>query len=332
MSTKTNVLSALESRRGDYVSGQELAETLNRSRTAVWKAVKTLREDGHGIVAVTNRGYSLLSGSDLLSEEGLRAALPERYKNCPITVLRVTDSTNTQTKKCAVDGAPHGTLLLAEEQTAGRGRYGKTFFSPYGAGLYMSLLLKPAVRDADLQMITVAAANAVCTAIEKLTQLEPKIKWVNDIYLDGKKICGILTEAVTDFETGSVESIIVGVGVDCAIDQSTLPEELRGIVGSIGKERISRNQLAAEIASGILDSFHDLSDRAIIDLYRKKSMMIDREIYFMRGGQRFQARVTGISDSGALLVRLPSGEETALTSGEVSIGSLSENMDGGPAG
>ena len=328
MSTKTDVLAVFESNRNVFVSGQEFAKTLNVSRTAIWKAVKSLQEDGHRIAAVTNKGYSLLSESDLLSEEGLRAALPKRYKNCPVKVLSITDSTNTQTKISAIGGAPHGMLLLAEQQTDGRGRYGKHFFSPYGAGLYMSILLKPTAVTAAPQLITVAAANAVCAAIEKLTPLIPKIKWVNDIYLDGKKICGILTEAVTDFESGSIESIIVGVGINCAIDEDMLPDELRGIVGSLGKGRVSRNRLAAEIVSGILDSFNDLTDGAIIDFYRARSMLLGMDINFTRGDQRIQARVIGISDSGGLLVILPSGEKIAFNSGEVSIGSLALNSDG----
>ena len=322
MSTKNDVLSVFERERNRYISGQELAETLKISRTAVWKAVKGLEEDGHKILAINNKGYKLEAGSDLLSEEGIRVNLPERFRTCPITVLNTTDSTNTQAKKLVLEKAEHGTMLLAEEQTAGRGRYGKSFFSPRGFGLYMSLILKPSLDMADPQMITVATAVAVCRAIEKLTDKKPQIKWVNDIYLDGKKICGILTEAVTDFESGSIESIVVGVGVDCTMDKAIIPEELCGIIGSLGVEAISRNRLAAEIAAGILISFENLGSSEIIDEYRKRSLMFGREINFMRGNERLSAKVTGISDSGGLLVCLDSGENIALTSGEVTIGSL----------
>ncbi len=325
MPTKNDVLAVLEFSRNRFVSGQELAETLNISRTAVWKAVKSLEEDGHRILAVTNKGYRLDSDSDLLTEEGVRANLPNQYKNLPITVLSVTDSTNTQAKKLAADAAPHGTILLAEEQTAGRGRYGKSFFSPRGAGLYMSVILKLHSGIAEPQMITVAAALAVCRAIEKLTDLKPLIKWVNDIYLDGKKVCGILTEAVTDFESGGIESIIVGVGVDCTTKEETLPPELHGIVGALGEGAVCRNRLAAEIAAGILDSFNDLGGSEIIDGYRARSLMHGKEISFMRNGEIFRAKVTGISDSGALLVCLDNGTEFELQSGEVTIGSMAGN-------
>lgn len=322
MSTKHDVLAVLERERDRYISGQELAETLKVSRTAVWKAVKSLEEDGHKILAISNRGYKLETNSDKLSEEGVRITLPEEYESCPITVLSITDSTNTQAKKLVMDKAPHGTIILAEEQTAGRGRYGKSFFSPRGAGLYMSLILKPSLGMSDPQMITIATAVAVCRAIEKLTAKKPQIKWVNDIYLDGKKICGILTEAVTDFESGSIESIVVGVGVDCTTDDSIIPEELRGIMGSLGVKELSRNRLAAEIAAGILVSFNKLGSREIIDEYRKRSLMFGREISFMRGNEKLCAKVTGISDNGSLLVHLASGEDLSLSSGEVTIGSM----------
>jgi len=318
MSTKNDILAVLESERECFVSGQELAEMLNISRTAVWKAVKSLEADGHRILAVTNKGYKLNAGSDLLSEEGMRVNLPQKYKSIPISVLEVTDSTNTQAKKLAADGAIHGTSLLAEEQTAGRGRYGKSFFSPRGAGLYMSVILKPRLGMKEPQMITLAAAVAVCKAIEKLTDKKPQIKWVNDVYLDGKKVCGILTEAVTDFESGGIESIIVGVGVDCTTKEESIPPELRDIVGTLDGE-ISRNQLAAEIYAVILDSFDMLDNGEIIEEYRKRSLMHGKVISFMRGSESRNARVTGISDTGALIVCTDSGENIKLQSGEVTI-------------
>jgi BirA family transcriptional regulator, biotin operon repressor / biotin---[acetyl-CoA-carboxylase] ligase len=322
MPTKKDVLYILENERERFVSGQELAEKLNISRTAVWKAVKSLEEDGHKILAVTNKGYKLDKGSDMLTEEGIRMYMSESMKEAPIIVMQTTDSTNTQAKKLALDKAVNGTILTAEEQTAGRGRSGKSFFSPPGAGLYMSIILKPDKNISDPQMITVAAAVSVCKAIEKLTEKHPQIKWVNDIYLDGKKICGILTEAVTDFESGGIESIVVGIGVDCAITEEMLPEELHGIVGSLEVSELSRNRLAAEIATGVFESFGKLGDNEIINEYRKRSMMPGREISFERGGKRLLADVTGINDMGNLLVRLKTGENLVLNSGEISIGNI----------
>lgn len=184
----------------------------------------------------------------------------------------------------------------------------------------MSIILKPDSSVTDPQMITVAAAVAVCKAIESLTEKQPQIKWVNDIYLEGKKICGILSEAVTDFESGSIESIVVGIGVDCSISKEMLPDELHGIVGSLGVEELSRNRLAAEIAAGVLDSLGKLGDVELIDEYRKRSLMYGKEIRFLYDGGMTFADVTGINDMGNLLVRLKTGENLVLNSGEVSIG------------
>ena len=322
MSTKADVLSMLEHDRSRYISGQELAQMLKVSRTAVWKAVKNLQEDGHRILAVTNKGYMLETESDLLSEEGIRFRLPEKYRGCGILVYSTIDSTNTQAKKLALDKAPHGTIILAEEQTAGRGRYGKSFFSPRAAGLYLSVILKPDKGASDTQMITVAAAVSVCRAIEKLTDKKPQIKWVNDIFLDGKKICGILSEAVTDFESGSIESLVVGVGVDCAMKEELVPLELRGIIGSLDAFGLSRNALAAEIAGEIFGLFERLGDREIIDEYRAHSLMFGKEISFIQSNELKSAKVKGISDNGGLVVTLESGEEKTLNSGEVTISGL----------
>ena len=322
MSTKNDVLYVLECERGRYLSGQELASRLDISRTAVWKAVKSLEEDGHKILAVTNKGYMLDGSSDMLSEQGIRVNLAEKYAANEIIIMSVTDSTSTQAKKLVMDGAAHGTLVLADEQTAGRGRQGKSFFSPRGEGLYMSIILKPHPNMKELQMITIAAAVSVCQAIEKLTDKKPQIKWVNDLYLDGKKVCGILSEAVMDFESGGIESIVVGVGVDCAINEEAVPEELRGIVGSLETKNLSRNKLAAEIASGILDGFDRLAENSVIDEYRSRSMMLGKYISFQRNNEKLQGIVTGISDSGNLLVRLANGKDLVLNSGEVTIGSL----------
>ena len=321
MATKDVVLAFLEQHRGRFVSGPELADALGVSRTAVWKAIQSLDAEGHTITAVKNKGYRLEMNSDQLSEAGLHIFLPERYASLPVVLFEKTDSTNTQAKRLSLEGAEHGTIVLACEQTAGRGRSGKSFFSPQ-SGLYITVILKPPAGMADPQKITIAAAVAVCRAIEAQTALVPKIKWVNDVYLDGKKICGILTEAVTDFESGGIESIVVGIGVNCVIPAECIPPELRGIVGALNAEGLSRNRLAADIAASVLDAFGDLEAPALIEEYRRRSFLYGREISFTRNGERLSGTVTGISDAGNLLVLLNSGKMLSLSSGEVSIGRM----------
>lgn len=321
LATKEAVLTFLEQNRGRFVSGSELAKALSLSRTAVWKAVQRLEEDGYAISAVKNKGYRLETDSDRLSGAGIRAFLPEKYRNNAVIFFEKTDSTNTQAKRFALEGAEHGTIVAASEQTAGHGQSGKSFFSP-DSGLYLTTILKPPTGMADPQKITIAAAVAVCRAIEAQTPLEPKIKWVNDVYLDGKKVCGILTEAVTDLESGGIDSIVVGAGVNCALEAENIPPELRGIAGSLNAKGLSRCRLASDIAGGILDAFDDLDAPTLIAEYRRRSFLYGMEISFRKNGEALSGTVTGISDAGNLLVRLSNGETLSLTSGEVSIGKI----------
>ena len=215
-------------------------------------------------------------------------------------------------------GAEHGTILAADMQTAGRGRSGKDFYSPMGTGLYMSVILKPNYTDIrDAQMITVSAAVVTARAIEELTGKHVMIKWVNDLFLDGKKICGILTEAVSDFESGRVESIVVGIGVNCAT--ADFPEGLENIAGSLGEERLSRNRLAALIADGLVEAFENPDDPTIIDEYRARSIITGKTIVYSQFGEERTGVVTGLNDKGNLIVRDEAGDEHIISSGEVRI-------------
>ncbi len=238
-----------------------------------------------------------------LCTEKIREALPDRLSGFPITVFDIIDSTNTRAKTLALSGAPHGTLLLAEEQTAGRGRTGKRFYSPKGTGLYMTLILR-SENNTDAQLLTIFAAVAVCKGIESLLGLSPQIKWVNDLYINDKKICGILCEAVKD-------AYIVGVGINCATE--TFPDELSLVAGSLSTS-LSRNQLAAEIYKNLLTPA-----RNILTEYKKRSLMSGRTITCEKNGIAFSAVVLDINDCGNLVVRKESGETVILSSGEVKI-------------
>ena len=322
MTTKSEILSALERSRGEFVSGAELAQMLHISRTAVWKAIKQLEQEGHGIETLAGRGYRLCEQSDLLSSEGISACLPPELENTPVYVLKTVDSTNTYLKRLALEGAAHGTLVLAEEQTAGRGRRGNSFFSPGNTGLYMSLLLRPESLDCDTQMMTVRVAVAVCKALESMTSVKPRIKWVNDIYADGRKLCGILSEAVADLESGSVESIVVGIGLNCTTTQDAFPPELRGIAGSLGGH-ICRNELAAKIVEGIMRELR-CDEQEVIAAYRLRSLMTGKAVRFLREGELLEGVAEGIADNGNLLVAMADGSELVLHSGEVSVKGLGE--------
>ena len=174
MSVKNEILHILESNKGKTVSGQELADMLEVSRTAVWKAINSLKDDGYNIKSTPNKGYSLAESSDVLSAEGIRLYLNEEFKNIPITVYKTIDSTNAKAKLLAVQNAEHGTTIIAEEQTKGRGRFGRDFFSPAESGIYMSIILKAELSIENSVLVTTAAAVAVCQAIEKFTSVYPK--------------------------------------------------------------------------------------------------------------------------------------------------------------
>ena len=247
MTVKQSVLRALGEARGASVSGEVLAQSLGVSRAAVWKAIKSLQGEGYRISAGTNRGYRLEEYPDLLTAEGISAMLPLELAQLDLRVFDEIDSTNLEAKRLAMTGLSR-CAVIADRQTAGRGRLGRSFYSPPGCGIYTSLLLRPRPDQlADVTLLTTAAGVAVCRALEKAAGVQAEIKWVNDLYLNGKKICGILTEGVTDFESGMIESIVIGYGVNFR-DDAHLPEELRPIVGSVfGAEppTVTRSALAA---------------------------------------------------------------------------------------
>ena len=319
---KTKILNALEAERGKYVSGEELAVSLGVTRAAVWKAVSSLRKEGHRISASTNRGYMLEASSDILTARGITSHLKDGSHVSQVICLGETDSTNNYAKKLAMNGASHGTLIAANHQTAGRGRHGHTFESPAGTGLYMSLILRPETDSAKFQMITVADAVAVCLAVEELypeARGNIGIKWVNDVIFRGKKISGILTEAVTGFESGEIESVVTGIGIN--VSTRKFSADASHIAGAIFTDddgvRFGRDELCARVADYIMAFAENLDDPAIIRAYRERSILTGHDVTFMKGEVKMSGHVEGIDDSGGLVVRNEAGEIETLRSGEV---------------
>ena len=318
MSVKQAVISLLEENRGRALSGQEIADSLKVSRAAVWKVVKSLQKEGFAITAVPNKGYLLQDKSDVLSPEGVRLALPEQLRSLPISVYKQLDSTNNQAKIAALEGALSGTIIIAEQQSAGRGRQGRSFYSPASEGLYMSILLRPENKSlGDCLLITVMAAVATAQAISELTGAQAQIKWVNDIFVDGKKVSGILTEAISDFESGTVEAVIVGIGINC--QNSNFPDELKHIATSLKAFNINRNRLAAEITANLF-SVLAYSDDLLIEEYRAKSYVLGKQITFEQNGCKLTGKAVDINLQGNLLVECENLIIT-LKAGEISIGS-----------
>lgn len=321
MSVKKQVLKILEENKGASISGETLAETMDVSRTAVWKAVQSLRDEGYKIDALTNRGYCLLEENDILSVPGIGNHLEEQFKSIDLHVYKTVDSTNNVAKKLAAEGAGHGTVVLAVHQTHGKGRLGRTFISPANSGIYLTLLLKPSFDMSQSVLITSAASVAVCRAIEKVCGQTPSIKWVNDLYLDGKKICGILTEAMTDFESGTIEYVALGIGINCHI--GSLPEDLRSIAGALEGD-FSKNQLAAEVINQTLSIVEDIEARSFISEYKERSFVLGKQIRIYKTGYSDTAVplngcALDIDQNGGLVVLYSDGQRETLSSGEISI-------------
>lgn len=311
MALKDDVLCYLREHSDQYVSGEDLAKIFDKSRAAVWKAIKALQKEGYGIDAVTNRGYRFDENSNVLNQEEI-----EKYLDfaCEVKYYDSIDSTNTQAKRFIAEGENEVMLVVANEQTQGRGRQGKSFYSPSQTGIYMSLAIHPNLQLQNAVAITTAASVAVCKAIEKLTDKKPTIKWVNDVYLDGKKICGILTEAVTDFETQTVTSVVIGVGVN--VDTAVFPSDIEN--ASCLGVKINRAELIGNIANE-LNSICLSGYEAFIEYYKAHSMIIGEDIVYYQNGEAFYARAVDINDTGALVVENDEGIRSTLSSGEITI-------------
>ena len=324
MSTKNLILKALRENNHGYLSGETLSNHLDISRTAVWKAIKALREEGYIIQAVTNKGYKLIEEDGIITEENLRAFLPANYKNNDIHIYDTLDSTNTKAKQLALEKAPHGTTIIALQQTAGKGRLGRSFFSPR-EGIYLSIIIKPTFDLSRSILVTAAAAVAVAEAVECVCKQKTEIKWVNDVYLKGKKICGILTEGITDFETGQIDAIVIGIGVNTTV--KGFPDNILNTVGAVEGD-YSKAALAAEIISKTLHFTENLEKRTFVNSYKQKSLVIGKDIRVYKGRYNISpedelpglpAKAIGIDDDGCLIVLYPDGQKETLSTGEISI-------------
>ena len=322
MTTKEKLLALLEDSKGTFFSGEEIARTLQVSRAAVWKAVSALREDGYTIDAATNKGYRLSPDSDILSPQGIRRFLKPEYRDLDLTVLPTAPSTNALVREKANQGCPEGCIIIACEQTAGRGRYGRQFFSPVDSGVYLSLLLRPtAYSPQQATCLTAAAAAAMCQAIEAVTGQQPGIKWVNDIFLRGKKVCGILTEAAVGLETGTLNYMVLGAGVNLYPPAEGFPEEIQPIAGSVLERSCpeAKNRLVGEFLNRFWDFYTHPECRTYLEDYRSRSLAIGQNVTVLSAGRAVSAYAYGIDDDFRLLVRYDSGKTEALSYGEIRI-------------
>ena len=277
---------------------------------AVSEAAAALTAQGYALEAVSRRGYRLLGGDPFCAE----AVGP--YP-APVQVYDTLESSNRTAKLLALDGAPHGTLVLTAHQSAGRGRLGRVFESPAGKGVYLSVLLRPAVPAASAQTATIGAAVAVCRAVQELCGLELGIKWVNDLYYQGKKVCGILTEAGTDLESGRLEWLVVGIGLNLTATAADWPPELAEKAGSLypgGPAPVSRAALAGAIARQLLALCPAFD---CLDEYRARCFVPGHWVTVCTGTETYAAKALAIDEEGRLVIQRENGRQEALRCGEV---------------
>ena len=307
MTVKSRLLELLEQHKGETLSGEDIGRELSCTRAAVWKAVNSLRQEGYPIEAGPNKGYMLARESNLISAEGIRLFLED--PQVEIKIFDAISSTNLEARQLAVSGmAGHGSFVVAMEQTAGRGRRGREFYSPKGSGIYLSVILEPKGTLEGSLLITTAAATAVYKAVKEVCGVKLGIKWVNDLYKDNRKVCGILTEAVTDFESGNIEFAIVGIGLNLYVEQEQFPKELQEIA--------DRNRLAAQIVNYLLEETRELK---LSEEYVEHNIVPGNEITITDNKSSRSARALAICPDGKLLVQETDGTQSKLAFGEISI-------------
>lgn len=322
MGTKEKLLALFEADKGKFFSGEELAARLAVSRTAVWKAVNSLRKEGYEIQAVQNKGYSLSVSTDILSIQGVEKYLNPEHSYIELEILPDIGSTNDYLREKAAQGKGEGYAVVAGAQTRGKGRTGRSFYSPADTGIYLSLLLRPKdCRPAQAVKFTTMAAVAACEAIENVSHRSPQIKWVNDIYIDGKKVSGILTEASVSLENGSLEYVLLGIGINVYPPEKGFPQELRETAGSVFQERKSdgKNQLTAGFLNRLMDIYTKEETGEYAEEYRKRSMVLGKRIQILTPEGEKGARALEIDKDCRLLVEYEDGNRELLRAGEIRI-------------
>lgn len=304
-----------------YVSGQELCNKFGVSRTAIWKVINQLKEAGYEIEAAQNKGYHLIAAPDVMTEAELESLKNTQWAGCEIYCFDSIDSTNTKAKELAEAGHPSGTLVVADQQTLGRGRRGRSWESPAGTGIFMTLMLKPDINPNNASMLTLVAAMATARAITEVTGEAAQIKWPNDIVMNGKKVVGILTEMSAQFDY--INHIVVGIGIN--VHNEEFPEEIAKTASSLLLEcghRIHR----ASLIEAFLEEFERLyavylETEDMSGLQKEyDSLLVNRgrQVRVLDPKEPFEGKAMGISKKGELIVDTWESRKL-VSSGEVSV-------------
>ena len=317
---KGEILKLLKETDG-YISGQELCEKFGVSRTAVWKVINQLKEEGYEIEAVRNKGYILKGSADVLSKEELESTIHTKWAGTQVAFFEETDSTNNEIRRLAEQGAPHGTLAVAERQLGGKGRRGRVWTSPAGVGIWMSMLLRPQIDPMAASMLTLVMALSTRRGIEKATGLKSEIKWPNDLVLNKKKICGILTEMSAQLDY--INHVVIGIGIN--VQNESFPKEIEQVATSILMET-GQHVNRAELIEAVLEQFEryyeifleteDLS--GLVKEYNAHLINMQKQVRVLDPKEPYEAKAMGITPHGELIVDTWEGRKL-VSSGEVSV-------------
>jgi BirA family biotin operon repressor/biotin-[acetyl-CoA-carboxylase] ligase len=325
---KEKILHLLKNNEKNFVSGQKISEGLGVSRTSIWKYINALKEDGYEIESVSKRGYRLVSSPDILTFEEISESLHTKYIGKSIMYFQSLDSTNNKAKELA-NQLEDGSIIISEEQTAGKGRLGRNWVSPKYKGIWMSILLKPDVEPMNVPKVTQIGAAAVIKTLEELN-IKAQVKWPNDIVLNNKKLCGILTEM--SGELNLVNYVIMGIGINVNIDEDDFPQEVKAIATSL-KFELGKYITRKNLVINLLNNFEKLYDEFItegtinksIDICRKNSILLGRDVKIISRGNETLARAIDLNEDGELIVQFTDGIIKNIFSGEVSVRGLYGN-------
>ncbi len=322
MILREEVLKVLKDHQCEWVSGEALSKNLNVSRTAVWKHIKALLEQGYQIQSSPRKGYRICTPADLLSPEEVKPGLMTKvFGQDQYIYYRQTDSTNKRARALAMEGFPEGTVIVAEEQNDGRGRRGRSWYSPINQGIYMSVILRPTFPLRQISRLSLLTAVALAEALEE-TGLKPGIKWPNDILINGRKIAGILAEAVTDMD--SIEFVILGIGININNPPQDFPDDFRTPPTSILAEHGlpgSRIKLVQRLLLSLEQHYHLLqldNFTPTLEKARHLSVVLGQKVHFDEGGKILSGTAVGLDDNGFLQVRDDNGTLRTVVSGEIS--------------
>lgn len=325
---KEKVLAFLTAQEGAFVSGAAVSQALGVTRAAVWKAVQALQAEGYRIEAVPRKGYRLLDGPDRLSEAHILPLLKNDHRDSLIC-LKSVDSTNNFAKTLSVQGRGGTCYIVTDEQTGGRGRRGRSFYSPAGQGVYLTGLYHPDVPPSRVSHFTAYVAAAVCRAIESTTACRPAVKWPNDILLSGKKVCGILTEMALEGETGLLQYLITGMGVNVGQLPEDFPEEIRPLATSLKAESgtdVKRSVLCAALINELDDAYDAFlkEDKDYWTYYRARCITLGSPVWILSGDRKEPAFAQDLAGDFGLIVRWENGSLETVYAGEVSLRSREE--------